>query len=123
MKRAVGLPTNDSPQAVPPRGSTSLDCRAADGGSGRPRRVAGGRSTGRARELRPGPRSEPSCGGLVAFIQFRFGDDGYRLFIESLETAAVGPVTPETFVADAFTPPPTWVDDPWLSKWRNRRRN
>jgi len=58
------------------------------------------------RKLRPGPRGEPPCGGLVAFIQFRFGGDGYRLLPESLETAAAGPAIPGTFVADAFKPPP-----------------
>jgi hypothetical protein len=61
--------------------------------------------------LRTGVDGTRRSGGLVAFVQFRFGADGHRLFVESLGTAVVAAGTPEMFIADVFTTPATiWID-------------
>jgi hypothetical protein len=74
--------------------------------------------------IRGCPRERSLCGGLVAFIQFRVGDDGRRLFLESLETAVVRAGTAEALLAGVFkTPPAAWIEGPSLTKRRDRRWN
>lgn len=71
--------------------------------------------------MRPSRRGGLPHGGLVPFVRFRFGDDGYRLFVESLETALVKAGTPEGFLVDVFkTPPATFVEGLWTRRWWSR---
>jgi hypothetical protein len=76
------------------------------------------------RNLRLGARRSSRCGGLVAFIAFRFCADGYRLVVESLETAAVADGSPEAFVAEVYaTPATTWSEGACTTKSHKRWLN